>query len=103
MSNGAEQPAPPALPEWDRAERAVRRLLEDRDAWQRRATLAENRVRELEGALRDVSAGTLDPLQLSRHAQMLETENRRLLERLSQARETVERIIDRIDFAEEGP
>jgi len=103
MSNGAEHPAPTALPEWDRAERAVRRLLEDRDAWQRRATLAEKRVRDLEGALRDVAAGTLDPLQLSEQAQTLEIENRRLQERLSQARETVERILDRIDFAGEGP
>ncbi len=103
MSNGAEERASPALPEWDRAERAARRLLEDRDAWQRRAVLAENRVRELESALRDVSAGELDPLQLSEQARTLEQQNRDLNERLDQARETVERILDRMDFAGEGP
>ncbi|MCI0436007.1 MAG: hypothetical protein L0271_20560 [Gemmatimonadetes bacterium] len=103
MSSVDDHGAPPALPEWDRAERAVRRLLEDRDAWQRRATLAEHRVRELESALSDVSAGTLDPLQLSEQADRLERENRVLHERLAQARETVDRILDRIDFAGEEP
>jgi hypothetical protein len=100
MSNADERPVT-ASGEWDRLDRAVRRALDDRDTWRRRAILAEKRVRELESTLRDVSSGRLDPLQLSEQAQALERENRLLLSRLTQARETVERILVRLQFVEE--
>jgi hypothetical protein len=58
-------------------------------------------VRELEAALRDVSSGTLDPMQLSRQAHDLERENRMLLDRLGKARETVDRMMMRLNFAED--
>jgi hypothetical protein len=101
MSSGAEASGRGTLAEWDRIERGVRRALDDRDAWRRRAQLAEARVRELEAALRDVSSGNLDPMQLSEQARDLERENRMLLDRLGKARESVDRILTRLNFAEE--
>ena len=101
MSSGDEVSGRGALAEWDRIERGVRRALDDRDVWRRRAQLAEARVRELEAALRDVSSGNLDPMQLSEQARDLERENRMLLDRLGKARESVDRILTRLNFAEE--
>jgi len=101
MSNVVERGgvAPPA--EWDRVERTVRKALDDRDVWRRRAMLAEKRVHELEAALRDVSSGRLDPMQLSEQAHSLERENRILRDRLAGARDTVERILTRLKYAED--
>ncbi|MGH7501552.1 MAG: hypothetical protein ACREL7_07305 [Longimicrobiales bacterium] len=101
MSNDGDRSNPTSLPDWDRIEWAVRRAFDDRDVWYRRAQLAETRVRELEAALRDVSSGTLDPMQLSEHARDLERENRMLIDRLGKAREAVDRIMTRLNFAEE--
>lgn len=100
MSNG-DSADDGIMPDWDRVERGVRRALDDRDVWRRRAQLAETRVRELEAALRDVSSGNLDPMQLSEQARDLERENRMLLDRLGKARETVDRILGRLNFAQE--
>lgn len=102
MSSGDNRAGDDAsLVHWDRIERGVRRVLDDRDTWRRRAQLAETRVRELESALRDVSSGNLDPMQLSEQARDLERENRMLLDRLGKARETVDRILGRLNFAQE--
>jgi hypothetical protein len=92
-----------ALPEWDWLEMSVRRLLDDHEAWRRRAELAERRVRELESALREVATGKLDPMALAEHARTLEEQNRDLEQRLQQARESVQRIMARLKFAEEEP
>jgi hypothetical protein len=89
--------------DWERLELAVRRLLESQDALRRRAQAAETRIRELEAGLADVNAGRLDPVALSERAQLLERENRALESRLAQARETVQRILTRLRFAEEDP
>lgn len=101
MSSGDNRANDASLVDWDRIERGVRRVLDDRETWRRRAQLAETRVRELEAALRDVSSGNLDPMQLSEQARDLERENRMLLERLGKARETVDRILGRLNFAQE--
>jgi predicted RNase H-like nuclease (RuvC/YqgF family) len=93
-------PTPKPPPEWDALELAVRRLLEAHDTLRRRADEAERRVRELEGALGDVSTGALDPLQLSERATALERENRLLLDRISNANVVVERIAQRLNFLE---
>ena len=89
------------MPGWDRLELSVRRLVDEHETWRRRALIAEKRVLELEAALRDVSAGTLDPVAVSDRAEVLERENRQLNRRLRHAHDTVQRILNRLQFAEE--
>jgi predicted RNase H-like nuclease (RuvC/YqgF family) len=80
---------------------AVKRLLIEFDAYRQRATSAEERVRELESALRDVSSGGVDPLTLGNRVQALEQENRFLARRLDRARQSVKRISARLQFLDE--
>lgn len=101
VPNAAPESAPPRIEAWDRLELSVRRLMDEHDAWQRRALAAEKRVRELEIALDDVSAGRLDPLAATHRADSLERENRQLARRMNNARVAVQRLLDRIQFAEE--
>ncbi|MBI4543909.1 MAG: hypothetical protein HY703_01790 [Gemmatimonadetes bacterium] len=89
-------------PEWDRLELAVRRLLEAVDSWQSRAQAAEQRIHELESALRDVASGGLDPLALAQRVEALEQENGALRSRLEQARGSIRRILSRLQL-QEGP
>jgi predicted RNase H-like nuclease (RuvC/YqgF family) len=88
-------------PELDRLELTIRRLLESHARCERRAAEAEARVRELEAALGDVSAGRLDPVTLAEEARALEERNAVLQERLSQARAAVDRIMGRLQFTAE--
>jgi predicted RNase H-like nuclease (RuvC/YqgF family) len=92
-----------SLPEWDGLESAIERLLEQHASLRERAEIAEGRVRELEAALRDVSAGRIDPVAIAEHAQSLEKENQLLNERLERARHSVQRILGRMRFVEEEP
>ena len=101
VSNAVPDSKPPAVPAWDHLELTVRRLMDDHEAWRRRALAAETRVSELETALEDVSSGRLDPVAVSARAQSLERENRVLTRRMSSARQAVERILNRIQFVEE--
>ncbi len=98
-SNVAE--AGGAISELDRLEREVRRLLDRYDRLVSRVQAADNRVRELELALRNVSAGEIDPMALAERTRELEAENRDLLDRLGRARESVHRILARMRFTEE--
>ena len=100
MSNGAVEPFGKSAA-WRRLENLVRRMVADRGAWRERALAAEERIGELESALRDVSAGKLDPVALSERTQKLEAENRVLSDRVTRARETVERIMARLQFTQE--
>lgn len=101
MSSAGAEPRvdPPA--EWDRLELSVRRLLDDYDRWRERARAAENRIRELETALRDLAGGLLDPLALSARVDALQAENQELRVRLERARERVTTIMARLRFLEE--
>lgn len=99
MSSNAREPA--GLPELDQLERTVRKLLEQHDALMTRVAAADNRVRELDLALRNVSAGEIDPVTLAERTRELEAENRDLLDRLTRARESVRRILGRMRFTEE--
>lgn len=101
-SVGVRPPAPRRPAEWDHLELAVRRLLDDYDRWRSRAQRAEERVRELEATLRDVSDGTLDPVALAERIDALEAENRALRTRLDQARDNIHRILARLQFLEEA-
>lgn len=101
MSNAEPDVRPPDVPGWDRLELTVRRLLDDRDAWKRRALTAEKKARDLETTLQDVSTGRLDPVAVSNRAQSLERENRLLNRRVRRAHAAVERILNRIQFVED--
>ena len=79
----------------------MRRLLETNDAVRRRAESAELRATELEGAVRDMATGGLDPVALTGRVETLEEENRMLRQRLAQAQQTVQRILGRLQFVEE--
>jgi hypothetical protein len=100
MSSNAADTAG-TLPELDRLEQTVRELLEKHDTLVARAEAADNRVRELELALRNVSAGEIDPMALAERTRELEAENRDLIDRLTRARESVHRILARMRFTEE--
>ncbi len=102
MSNVAPEPVRPEVPDWDRLELVVRRLMDDHDTWRRRALTAEKRNRELETTLAEISAGRLDPAEVSARARSLERENRVLAKRMQNARDIIERILDRIEFVEEN-
>lgn len=89
--------------DWQRLETVLQRLLGEFDALQTRSTHAEDRVRQLEAALRNnsTSAGELDPVALANRVHLLEQENRFLARRLDRARESVRRISARLQFLEE--
>ena len=100
-NDGADPAAAPGAASRGRLEAAVRRLIEEHATLRRRAAAAEQRVRELEGALTALSTGHLDPIALSDQVRSYERDNRILTKRLSQAREAVERIQSRLQFLEE--
>lgn len=86
-----------------RLESALQRLLSQFDELQRRSTNAEERVRQLEAAMRNnsTSGGDVDPVALANRVNLLEQENRFLARRLDKARESVKRITARLQFLEE--
>lgn len=86
-----------------RLENALQRLLSQFDELQRRSANAEERVRQLEAAMRNnsTSAGELDPVAMANRVNLLEQENRFLARRLDKARESVKRITARLQFLEE--
>ena len=88
-------------PELDHLELTIRRLIESHQSWEKRAQSAESRVRELESALQDLSAGRLNPVALAEEVRVLETRNASLLDRLTRAQEAVERMIARLQFTAE--
>jgi hypothetical protein len=91
----------PSAPGLDRLELAVARLLQAHDEWKRRAEVAEERVRELESAVHEMAEGRMDPVAMAAEVRQLEARNRKLRKRMSAAQETVERILARLQFAEE--
>jgi chromosome segregation ATPase len=87
--------------ELDRLELKVRRLLDAHDSWRRRAEAAEARGRDLEATIRELAAGRLDPLALTDEVRALDERNRALQERMESARAAVQRMLNRLQFAEE--
>lgn len=89
--------------DWQRLASALERLLSEFDTLQQKSAQAEDRVRQLEAALRNSStdAGELDPVALANRVSMLEQENRFLARRLDRARESVKRISARLQFLDE--
>lgn len=84
--------------EYVRLERSVRRLLDDVAGYRARAQVAERKASEMERTLKDVSAGTLDPVQMREGLRKLEQENRELRRRMVQAQDRIQRLIARFDF-----
>lgn len=103
MSNdGVDTRSDGALPaEYERLERAVRRLLDDVAGYRARAQVAEAHSVEMERALREVQSGGLDPLQLRETVRALKEENRTLRTRMSEAQERIQKLIARFDFLRE--
>ncbi len=101
-SDAADPPLVPGI-DWPRLETAVEKLLAEFDALQERSAQAEDRVRQLEAALRNnaTPAGDLDPVALANRVHLLEQENRFLARRLDRARESVKRISARLQFLDE--
>jgi predicted nucleic acid-binding Zn-ribbon protein len=88
-------------PELDRLELTIRRLIESHGLLEKRAMAAEERIRDLEGAIQDVSAGRLDPVALGEEVQSLEQRNALLEDRLVRAHAAVERMMARLQFTAE--
>jgi predicted nuclease with TOPRIM domain len=99
-SDAAETDGRPRLlpAEYVRLEAAVKRLLDEAAGFRARAKVAEQRAAELERTLRDVSSGTLNPVQLRERLEEIEEENQELRGRMVTARDRVRRLIDRFDF-----
>src|SRR5688500_15033374 len=80
---------------------SVRQLMKDYDQLRMRATNGEARIRELEGALRDVSSGGDGPVALNQRVHASEQETRFLARRVDRARDSVKRISARLQFLDE--
>jgi predicted RNase H-like nuclease (RuvC/YqgF family) len=92
---------PPAPPEFERLEAAVRRLANELAGYQARAQGAEKRALELERALKDLRSGELDPLALRDRVRKLEQDNRELRGRMLRAQDRIRRLLARFDFLRE--
>jgi predicted RNase H-like nuclease (RuvC/YqgF family) len=90
-----------APPELDRLDLTVRRLIEAHDEWRRRAEAAEARIAELEATVRELASGGLDPVALNEQLRMMAERNRTLRERMTHAQDGVQRMLARLQFAEE--
>lgn len=100
-SDAADTPVRPN--DWQRLETALQQLLRAYDEMGKRAAQSEERVQQLEAALRNnaSSSGELDPVALANRVHLLEQENRFLARRLDRARESVKRISARLQFLED--
>jgi hypothetical protein len=103
VSSDAVDPGRLPATDWQRLEQVVEQLLAEFDALQQKSAQSEDRVRQLEAALRNNStaAGDLDPVALANRVHLLEQENRFLARRLDRARESVKRISARLQFLDE--
>ncbi|MEX2531448.1 MAG: hypothetical protein WD960_11810 [Gemmatimonadota bacterium] len=85
-----------------RLERAVGKLLAERKQLVARASRAEARIRDVEALLRRFTTGDEDPAEWRSRLETLQRENAELRERLDGGRESVERLLARIQFLEES-
>ena len=92
----------PQQSEMQRLESALHQLLLAFDELRVRAAKSEQKVQQLESAMRNASgSGELDPVALANRVHLLEQENRFLARRLDRARESVKRISARLQFLED--
>ncbi len=101
MSDSAGETTPRAAEQaWGELEAAVRRLLDDHAETRRRLRVAEAKMAELEQTLHAVSAGDLDPREMSEELERLKDRNSELHRRLALGREKVEGVLQRIELIE---
>lgn len=82
-------------------ESAVGRLLAEGETREGRLRVARERVGEVEGLLRKLTRGEVDPAGLAERVRELEAENADLRARIQEAGEGVDRLLARIRFLEE--
>ena len=89
--------------EWQRLELLLDHLLNVFDSLRARVAKAEERVQQLEAAMRNAASdsGEVDPVALANRVYLLEQENRFLARRLDGARASVKRISARLQFLED--
>ena len=100
MSASAASPSP-GSEALDRLEQAVQESLLQTSELTGRLEVAERRVRELDGLLRRISGGELQPSDLLQRMREVEAENKELRSRLERGRDGIERLLARIRFLEE--
>ena len=101
MSNGAARNGGQDRQGLAALEAAVSRTLGEIKELRRRAAEATERSAELERLLASFQSGAESPGRMKERLEGLETENRELRARMTQARETVERLLARIQFLED--
>ena len=87
--------------EFRRLESSVQRLLDEAAGYRARAHVAEQRAKELEKTLRELSSGALDPLKMKDGLRKIEEENAELRRRMVAAQDRIRRLIARFDFLRE--
>ena len=98
MSNGAPRDPGQGLPG---LEAAIGRTVEELRQLRKRVAEANERTAELEGLLRNFQSGADTPDRMKARLEHLEAENRDLRARITQGRESVERLLARIQFLED--
>jgi len=87
--------------EYWKLEATVRRLLDEAAGYRARVQVAEQQAADLEGTLRDMSSGALDPVKMKDGLRKLEAENQELRRRMVAAQDRIRRLVARFDFLRE--
>jgi predicted RNase H-like nuclease (RuvC/YqgF family) len=98
VSNGAAKDTTQGLPA---LEAAINRAVEELKQLRKRTADAAQRSAELEALLVSFQSGSESPERMKERLEHLEAENRDLRARITQGRESVERLLARIQFLED--
>ncbi|MSR36167.1 MAG: hypothetical protein EXR95_05905 [Gemmatimonadetes bacterium] len=101
MSNGGDREAGSDRQGMPALEAAVNRTVEELRELRKQAADASGRTRELEALLAAFQSGLDSPERMKERLDRLEAENRDLQGRIAQGRESVERLLARIQFLED--
>jgi predicted RNase H-like nuclease (RuvC/YqgF family) len=101
VSNGAARDAGQDRQGLSALEAAVNRTVEELKQLRKRAAEAAERTAELEALLQSFQSGAVSPERMNERLELLEVENRDLRTRIVQGRESVERLLARIQFLED--
>ncbi|MEN8374132.1 MAG: hypothetical protein ABFS34_01640 [Gemmatimonadota bacterium] len=100
--SGKEADASGAESGWDRLEASVEELLTRNEALAERARAAEERVAELQSALKTAKTGVADARGVASELKNLRKRNGLLEDRMADGRARVRRISERLRLAQEG-